>query len=55
MCRDTAGVTGLPISECKMGDRDREKDERLWEGTVEEEEAYYSEAENRSVTNGNTR
>lgn len=43
------------LSESKMGDRDWEKDERQWEGTVEEEEAYYSEAESRSVTNGNTR
>lgn len=38
-----------------MGDREKEKDERLWEGTVKEDEAYFSEAESRSVTNGNTR
>lgn len=43
------------LSESKMGGRDWEKDERLWEGTVEEEEAYNSEAESRSATNGNTR
>lgn len=54
MRKGTAGVTGC-LSERKMGDRGREEDERLWEGTVEEEEAYFSEAESGSVTNGNTR
>ncbi|KAM9346629.1 adhesion G protein-coupled receptor E5 [Symphorus nematophorus] len=34
-----------------MGDRAREEDERLWEGTVEEEEAYYSEAESSPESN----
>lgn len=43
------------LSESKMGDIDWKTDERLWEGTVEEEEANYSQAESRSATNGNTR